>query len=134
MHEMSIAEGIIEVVERTARANQVNRVKSVTIEVGELAGVDIPSLEFAWKSVTLQGPAEGATLKIERPAGVAWCMDCSQSVPFHKYGDACPLCGGYHLTPTGGTEMRVVSFVPVDDEPADEATAESASDDQSSAQ
>ena len=42
MHEMSIAEGIIEIVERTAKANGVTRVKEVRIEVGELAGVDIP--------------------------------------------------------------------------------------------
>ena len=116
MHEMSIAEGIIEVVERTAKANQVDRIKSVTIEVGELAGVDIPSLEFAWKSVTLNSPAEGAELKIERPDGVAWCMDCSKSVPFHKYGSACPECGGFNLTPTGGTEMRVVSLVSLEND------------------
>ena len=67
MHEMSIAEGIIEIVERTAKANGVTRVKEVRIEVGELAGVDIPSLEFAWVSVTRGGPAEGSGLVIERP-------------------------------------------------------------------
>ncbi len=116
MHEMSIAEGIMEVVERTARNHEVSRVKSVTIEVGELAGVDIPSLEFAWSSVTAAGPAAGAKLIIERPAGTAWCMDCSETVALHKYGDACPKCGGYLLTPTGGTEMRVLSIIPADDE------------------
>ena len=44
MHELSIAEGIIEIVERTAKSNNVNRVKSVRIAVGELAGVDIDCL------------------------------------------------------------------------------------------
>lgn len=115
MHEMSIAEGIIEVVERTAKTNNVTRVKSVTIAVGELAGVDLPSLRFAWDSVTAGGAAQGAELIIETPPGQAWCMDCGKTVPLHKYGDACPTCGGYHLTATGGTEMRVVSFVPLDD-------------------
>ena len=38
MHEMSIAEGIIEIVERTAGRSGVTRVKEVRIEVGELAG------------------------------------------------------------------------------------------------
>ncbi len=51
MHELSIAEGIIEIVERTANANQVQHVKTVRVSIGELAGVDIPSLEFAWQSV-----------------------------------------------------------------------------------
>ena len=48
MHELSIAEGIIEIVERTANANHVRHVKTVRVSIGELAGVDIPSLEFAW--------------------------------------------------------------------------------------
>ena len=43
MHELSIAEGIIEIVERTANANQVQHVKTVRVSIGELAGVDIPS-------------------------------------------------------------------------------------------
>lgn len=81
MHEMSIAEGIIEIVERTAGRSGVTRVKEVRIEVGELAGVDIPSLEFAWVSVTRGGPAEGSRLVIERPRGEAWCLDCAQNRP-----------------------------------------------------
>ena len=79
MHEMSIAEGIIEIVERTAGRSGVTRVKEVRIEVGELAGVD-----------------------------------CAKTVPLAKYGDPCPVCGGFHLAATGGTEMRVIDFVPED--------------------
>lgn len=115
MHEMSIAEGIIDIVETTARNNDVSRVKAVRISVGKLAGVDIPSLEFAWTSVTRGGPAEGARLDIERPDGQAWCLDCAKTIPLEKFGDPCPTCGGYHLTATGGTDMRVVDIVPDDD-------------------
>lgn len=111
MHELSIAEGIIEVVERTALQNDVSRVKKVRVAIGELAGVDIPSLEFAWESVTKSGVAEGALLEIDRPKGQAWCMDCAMTVPLSKFGDSCPHCGGYHLTPTAGREMRVVDLI-----------------------
>ena len=76
MHEMSIAEGIIEIVERTAGRSGVTRVKEVRIEVGDL--------------------------------------DCAKTVPLAKYGDPCPVCGGFHLAATGGTEMRVIDFVPED--------------------
>ena len=111
MHELSIAEGIIEVVERTARHNDVVRVKKVRVAIGELAGVDIPSLQFAWESVTKSGVAEGALLEIDRPSGQAWCMDSSVTVPLKNFGDSCPHCGGFHLTPTGGREMRVVDLI-----------------------
>jgi hydrogenase nickel incorporation protein HypA/HybF len=118
MHEMSIAEGIIDIVERTAKQAGISRVKSVRISVGKLAGVDIPSLQFAWESVTRGGPAEGAALDIERPEGEAWCFDCSKNVPLKQFGEPCPFCGGYRLQPTGGTEMRVIDFVPADDDDA----------------
>ena len=74
MHELSIAEGIIEIVERTANANHVRHVKTVRVSIGELAGVDIPSLEFAWQSVRKGGVAQNAELEIERPRGEAWCL------------------------------------------------------------
>lgn len=111
MHELSIAEGIIDIVEQTARTNNVRHVKSVRIAVGELAGVDIESLRFAWQSVTRGGCAKNASLIIDRPAGMAWCMDCAKEVPLKRYGDACPHCGRYHLTATSGTELRVIDII-----------------------
>ena len=111
MHELSIAEGIIEIVERTAAANDVRSVRAVRVAIGELAGVDIPSLEFAWESVRKGGVAENAVLEIERPKGEAWCLDCCRTVPMARYGDPCPICGGYRLTATGGTERRVIEFI-----------------------
>ena len=71
MHELSIAEGFIEIVERTANANHVRHVKTVRVSIGELAGVDISSLEFAWQSVRKGGVAQNAELEIERPNGEA---------------------------------------------------------------
>ena len=97
MHELSIAEGIIEIVERTANANHVRHVKTVRVSIGELAGVDIPSLEFAWQSVRKGGVAQNAELEIERPRGEAWCLQCQKTIPLHRYGDPCPDCGGKRL-------------------------------------
>ena len=119
MHELSIAEGIIEIVERTAAANNVGRVKKVRVAIGELAGVDIPSLEFAWVSVRKGGPTAEAELEIERPKGEAWCLDCAKTVPLERYGDPCPFCGGYRLAATGGTEMRVLELI--EDVPPEES-------------
>ena len=111
MHELSIAEGIMDIVERTAEANSVSRVKSVRIAVGELAGVDIASLRFAWLSVRKHSRANEAELIIERPQGRAWCLDCAQEVALARYGNACPICGGYHLAAISGTELKVIDIV-----------------------
>lgn len=111
MHEVSIAEGILEVVERNARANGIKAVAQVRVAVGELAGVDIPSLEFAWKSVRRHTLADDAALILERPPGRAWCMKCGREVALARFGDPCPECGGFQLMETGGTELRVIDFV-----------------------
>ena len=61
------------------------RVKAVRVSIGELAGVDIPSLES------------------------------EKTVPLNRYGDPCPECGGYRLAATGGTEMKVVDILEASD-------------------
>lgn len=116
MHELSLCEGIVSAVERTAERHGVAKIESVRVAVGRLAGVDIPSLEFAWRSVTMTGPLTGAKLVIERPKGTAYCTDCGETVPLAKFGDACPKCGGFRLIPNGGTELKVLDFVPAEDE------------------
>lgn len=116
MHELSLAEGVADAVERTAAANGVKKIKSVRIRVGELAGADVEALRFAWLSVRRTTPLlETSELVIERPAGTAWCMDCSCDVPMHALGDACPQCGGFVLIPKGGTELTVADFIPDED-------------------
>ncbi len=112
MHEVSIAEGIAEVVEKTAAKNAIKAISSVRVAIGELAGVDCEALLFAWASVSETDLLRGAKLEIERIEGIAWCTDCEKNVPLKRYGNACPLCGGYHLLATAGTEMRVIDFVP----------------------
>ena len=110
MHELSIAQGIVEAVEKTAVAQHIDRVLSVRAAVGELAGVDIDALRFAWQSVTRDGILRGAALVIETPPGRAWCLDCGKEVPLHRHGEPCPLCGRYHLAATQGHELRVLDF------------------------
>lgn len=111
MHEVSIAEGIVSIVESTAQANELVRVTKVRVSIGMLAGVDIASLRFAWSSVTRGTVAEAALLEIERPQGKAWCLKCSHSIDLETYGQACPICGSYQLTPTAGNELKVIDIV-----------------------
>ena len=50
----------------------------------------------------------GASIEIDQPPGIAWCLPCSQSVPITSRLDACPHYGVYQLQRTGGTEMGLV--------------------------
>lgn len=107
MHEMTLAEGILEIVANAARARAAHRVSAVRLELGALAQVERDALLFCFDVVTRDSLAEGARLEILETPGRAWCMPCGESVELHKLGDACPRCGSYQLQVTQGKEMRV---------------------------
>jgi hydrogenase nickel incorporation protein HypA/HybF len=107
MHEMALAEGVLQLVEETAMREKAQRVKLVVLEIGALSSVEPEAMKFCFEAVTSGGIAQGAMLEIIAVPGEGWCMACGETVPMEESYAACPRCGGYQLRPTGGTEMRV---------------------------
>jgi hydrogenase nickel incorporation protein HypA/HybF len=107
MHEMSLVEGMREILEDQARAHSVDRITRVRVEIGRFAGVEKPALEFAWDVVMRGSPAEGAELIMLDLPGKAMCFDCAHEVEIDDRLSPCPDCGGGKLLPTGGDEMRI---------------------------
>lgn len=107
MHEMSLAEGVLQLIEDAARRDRFNKVRTVWLEIGQLSGVEPEALAFCFDAVTRDTVADGARLEIIALPGQGWCATCSQTVPMTEVFDACPKCGGYPLRVTAGTDMRV---------------------------
>jgi hydrogenase nickel incorporation protein HypA/HybF len=107
MHEMSLAEGVLQIVEDTARANAARQVRAVLLEIGTLSHVEVQALRFCFDAVTRGTVADGARLDVQAVPGRAWCMPCGESVALERLGDACPRCGSYQLQVTAGEEMKV---------------------------
>ncbi len=107
MHEMSICESIVSVINEQAVAQSFDKVNMVRLEVGPLAGVELDALRFCFDVVTRGGVAEKAQLEvIELPVN-GWCMPCSKIVAVKQRYDACPDCGSYQVEITGGDELRI---------------------------
>ncbi|OGB33124.1 MAG: hydrogenase maturation nickel metallochaperone HypA [Burkholderiales bacterium RIFCSPLOWO2_12_FULL_61_40] len=107
MHEMSLAEGVLQLLEDAARQQKFEKVITVWLEIGQLSGVEVEAMAFCFDAVTRDSVAQGARLEIVVLPGVGWCMECSQSVPMSEVFGECPHCGGFQMQVTGGTEMRV---------------------------
>lgn len=108
MHEMSLTEGVVRILEDQARTHAFTRVKTVWLEIGELSHVDPESMLFCFDAVARASTvAAGARLEILRVPGSAWCLDCAETVTIAHRADPCPKCGGFGLAVTGGEEMRV---------------------------
>lgn len=107
MHEMSLAEGVLQLIEDSAKANEFRRVKTVWLEIGELAGVEVDAMRFCFDVVMKGSLAEGARLEIIATQGQGRCITCSETVPLLARYDSCSLCGSYPVEPIGGLEMKV---------------------------
>lgn len=107
MHEMSLCEGILQVLEDQARAQAFDRVRRVRLEIGRFAGVETEALRFGFDVVMKGSLAEGAALEIVELPGRACCFDCGRMVEIEHRLDPCPHCEGTRLSPTGGDEMRI---------------------------
>ena len=107
MHEMSLAENVLQLIQDAAEREGFQRVKAVWLEIGARATVVPQALEFCFDAVTRGSLAEGARLEfIAVPAG-GICLACSQAVVLAPGADACPQCGSYQLQITSGDDMRV---------------------------
>lgn len=107
MHELALAEDMIQMVEETARRERARRVKTVVLEIGRLSTVEKDALSFAFDVVKKGGAAADATLEIVDVAGAGVCAACGAAAPMEEIYTPCPVCGRHDMQPTQGTEMRV---------------------------
>lgn len=114
MHEISLAGGILQLVEDAAAREHFRRVTRLRLEAGALCGVEVGSLRFALQTLVPGTCLDGSEILIDEPEASAWCLGCSSNVTIRVRGQACPACGSYQIQPTGGTELRVVDMNVID--------------------
>ncbi|MEW2250926.1 hydrogenase maturation nickel metallochaperone HypA [Streptomyces sp. NPDC014776] len=108
MHELSIATAIVEQAGQIARADGADGVVSVTVRVGELAGVVPDALHFAFE-VARDGTAlAAARLVVEQVPAHAWCGECAEEFavgmpPFFW----CPRCDRPSRELRRGRELEI---------------------------
>ena len=111
MHEVSLASGILKIVEAAAQREHFARVTLLRLEAGSLCGVEVRALRFALEVMAQDTCLQHAQIDIETPPGQAWCLQCKSIVPLLAHGDACEHCGNYQLKATGGDALRVIEMM-----------------------
>jgi hydrogenase nickel incorporation protein HypA/HybF len=110
MHEMSIAQSLLEIILQESQTHQVMRVLSVALQVGELSAVETESLRFCFELVCQGTLVEGARLEIERVPVTCRCRDCNHEFTVEDLWFACHSCGSKDLDILSGKELRIESF------------------------
>jgi hydrogenase nickel incorporation protein HypA/HybF len=110
MHELTLAEHAMGIVEAAARKAEAKRVTRIRLSIGVLAHVDPDTMQYCCEVVSRGSLAEGAQIEVERAPGLAWCGTCNAEVALKQVGEPCPQCGGYQLKITDGDQMQVVDI------------------------
>ncbi|MFM7244917.1 MAG: hydrogenase maturation nickel metallochaperone HypA [Planctomycetaceae bacterium] len=111
MHELSIANRIVELVAEHVGAAGAERATAVTLRIGELACVHEDALRFSFNLVREGTPVADAELRIVTVPVTIWCPACEREVTLPGIQRfACPACG----TPSGdiraGRELDLESI------------------------
>ena len=126
MHELSIAQSLVELVEDELAAEAVAQsrggepapcrpVKRVTVRVGDLSGVVPEALRSAFAIAVGRSSLRGAELAIEHCPAVVWCDRCRREQPVASPQHMrCPTCGELSPTLVGGRELELASIEVVD--------------------
>ncbi len=122
MHELSLADGIVRLVQDAAQREHFASVATLRLQAGALAGVEVQALRFALNAIVPGTCLEGATIQIDEPPGRAWCEACSTEIEIDSRADPCPRCGGFPVRVTGGGSLRVLELL-VHDEKRTESCA-----------
>jgi hydrogenase nickel incorporation protein HypA/HybF len=115
MHELALANGIVRMVEAAASREHFLRVAQLRLEIGALAGVEPQALRFALTAMMTGSCLAGGEITIDETPGLARCLDCDAGVEIASYIDPCSRCGSYALQATGGTELRIVDLLVVNE-------------------
>ena len=111
MHEYSLAVEVLKLAQQEAEKNRVLSVSEITIEVGNLSGVEEVAFESALGLVKEGSVLEKACLNIIKIKGKGICIACENEFEMNQRMDTCPLCGSFPSEIRGGTEFRVVSLL-----------------------
>lgn len=94
MHELSIMLSVLETALAEARKAGAQKIKTISLQVGEKSGVVLEALEFAFDVATKDSLAEGAILTIDRVPFRGECLSCGFQFASDDYL-ICSRCEGF---------------------------------------
>ena len=107
MHELAIAEGIIETAVPAAERSGAKRILEIRLKVGALSGVFPECVRECLEEVAKGTIAEGAKLVIEPVPIRIRCRACGADSGINRSEFRCPICGSDDFEIIAGREYFV---------------------------
>ena len=105
MHELPVAQSILEIALRHASQAGAIRVTDLHLVIGQFASIVDDSIQFYWEIIAKETPAEGARLHFRRIPAQMHCQQCQTTFPLGSDDFTCPDCGGDKIQVVAGNEF-----------------------------
>lgn len=110
MHEMSIAQSLIEILREEMTRHGAKNLRSVRLHIGRLAAIVPESLSFCFQVMTAGTDMEGAKLVMETIPLEAFCKVCKKTFFIENYAFRCPSCGAKDIDTLRGQDLSIVDM------------------------
>ena len=108
MHELSIVTHVAKSLDELAEENELTKIGSVTLQVGEVSGIITDYFVECWDYFKKKHPLlKESVLKLETIKAVTFCENCKKEYETVKYGRTCPYCGTEHTYLITGNECII---------------------------
>ena len=110
MHEMTIAQSIIELAEQVALKEDAGSIESIDIEIGTFSGVVLESLAFAMEIAVKDTKLQKARINYLEKAGIACCNQCHTRFETNDLLTLCPDCHTADIEIIDGKQLKIKSL------------------------
>lgn len=115
MHELSIANSILNIVLEEKRVKSLPRIKAIGLTIGTLSGIFPDALEFSFDAIKKQTPLEDTKLEILQIPISGICKTCNEKFSVTNYIFSCPKCHSTSIEVDHGQEMDI-TYLEIEDE------------------
>jgi hydrogenase nickel incorporation protein HypA/HybF len=111
MHELSIAQSIVDLLDDYIVRYGAAQVKSVHVLIGEAHSVAVEALTFSFEMLANLDPMlAGAQLLVDIEPHRARCHTCELDFPIIGFVVQCPLCQKWNARVISGTAFQVLEM------------------------
>jgi hydrogenase nickel incorporation protein HypA/HybF len=110
MHELSVAQSILDIVQQSVPQDELADVRIVRLKLGTFSGVVADSLDFCFSAVIAETPLAHARLAIEHIPFAVRCNQCRKTFENDIGFVVCPECEGVDTTVLSGRELQVTEI------------------------
>ena len=110
MHEMSIAQSLIDIVREEMSRHDVKKLRSVHLRIGQMSTVVPEALSFCFEVICDGTELEGTRLVMDVVPLIGVCRVCGMEFEIEDYDFVCPECGDSKIEVRGGQDLSIVEL------------------------